>query len=586
MSDPFAALSRRQFVQGLAASGVAATFGFAPRVLRAESLFDLVIGTAPVNVTGRVREAVLINGTLPGPLLTWQEGVPVRIRVRNELAEATSIHWHGILLPYEMDGVPGLSFPGIAPGETFEYRFTPKQSGTYWYHSHSGLQEQLGHYAPLVVLPRKPDPDATPREHVIVLSDWTDEGPERVLAKLKKRSDYYNYRQPTLGDFFRDARQQGLSAAVAERRAWGEMRMNRSDLADVTAATYTYLVNGQSPAANWTGLTTPGERLRLRFVNAAAMTIFDVRIPGLELTVVAADGQPVEPVRVEEFRIGPAETYDVVVTPEDRAYTLFAQSIDRSGHARGTLAPRAGMTADVPAMDAPVLLSLADMGHGDHGGHGGTGDHSGHGAHGGAGEHAGHEGHAMPATAVPGIAVLPDGPRHAPAESGPGVDMVADAPVMRLDDPGVGLRDNGRRVLTYAALRSRFPDPDGREPTRTIELHLTGHMARYQWSFNGVRSSDAAPIGLVYGERVRFVVVNDTMMEHPLHLHGLWSDLEDEQGRFLVRKHTLSVKPGQFLSFRVSADALGRWAMHCHLLMHMETGMFREVRVTEEGGRG
>ncbi len=306
MSDPFAALSRRQFVQGLAASGVAVTFGFAPRVLRAESLFDLVIGTAPVNVTGRVREAVLINGTLPGPLLTWQEGVPVRIRVRNELAEATSIHWHGILLPYEMDGVPGLSFPGIAPGETFEYRFTPKQSGTYWYHSHSGLQEQLGHYAPLVVLPREPDPDAAPREHVIVLSDWTDERPERVLAKLKKRSDYYNYRQPTLGDFFRDARQQGLSAAVAERRAWGEMRMNRSDLADVTAATYTYLVNGQSPAANWTGLTTPGERLRLRFVNAAAMTIFDVRIPGLELTVVAADGQPVEPVRVEEFRIGPA----------------------------------------------------------------------------------------------------------------------------------------------------------------------------------------------------------------------------------------------------------------------------------------
>ena len=480
------------------------------------------------------------------------------MRVTNQLAEPTSIHWHGILVPTGMDGVPGLSFPGIAPGETFTYRFPVRQSGTYWYHSHSGLQEQAGLYGALVIHPREPEPSTADRDYVVLLSDWTDENPARVLAKLKKQSDYYNFNQPTLGDLVRDARRDGLRAALAERAMWGEMRMNRTDLADVSGYTYTYLMNGQAPADNWTGLFKPGERIRLRFINAGAMSYFDVRIPGLRMTVIAADGQPVNPVAVEEFRIAPAETFDVLVTPEsNEAYTIFAQAMDRTGFARGTLATREGMTADVPRLDKPVALTMLDMGH----------DMS-----------------AMPAD-MPGMDMRgftgATVVKHAPSEKGPGVDMLAMSATSRLDDPGIGLRDNGRRVLTYADLRSTFPDPDAREPTETIELHLTGHMERYIWSFNGVKASDAGPIRLRHGDRVRFVLVNDSMMTHPIHLHGMWSDLEDEQGSFKVRKHTISVKPGERLAYRVSADALGRWAYHCHLLMHMETGMFREVHVDE-----
>ena len=545
---------RRRFVLGAAAGGLLAGLGRwqpagaedNPRVLThlKGSDFALSIGPLPVQITDRQRVAVAVNGSLPAPVLHWQEGDTVTLRVTNQLTEPTSIHWHGILLPTGMDGVPGLSFPGIAPGETFTYQFPVRQSGTYWYHSHSGFQEQLGLYGALVIHPREPDPVTVDRDYVVLLSDWTDENPARVLAKLKKQSDYYNFNQPTLGDLFRDARREGLGAALAERAMWGEMRMNRTDLADVSGYTYTYLMNGQAPAANWTGLFAPGERVRLRFINAAAMSYFDVRIPGLRMTVIAADGQPVKPVDVEEFRIAVAETFDVLVTPErDEAYTIFAQSLDRTGFARGTLAPREGMAAVVPGLDKPVALTMTDM----------------------------------PGMDMSGTVTV----THAATESGPGVDMLAMNPTTRLNDPGVGLRDNGRRVLTYADLRSTFPDPDGREPTQTIELHLTGHMERYIWSFNGVKSSDAGPIRLRYGDRVRFVLVNDSMMTHPIHLHGLWSDLEDEQGNFQVRKHTISVKPGERVTYRVSADALGRWAYHCHLMMHMETGMFREVLVDE-----
>ena len=568
---------RRQFVLGATASGLVAGFarwqpasaGDASRVLThlKGSDFALTIGQLPVRITDRQRVAVAVNGSLPAPVLHWQEGETVTLRVTNQLTEPTSIHWHGILLPTDMDGVPGLSFPGIAPGETFTYRFPVRQSGTYWYHSHSGFQEQLGLYGGLVIHPREPDPVTADRDYVVLLSDWTDENPARVLAKLKKQSDYYNFNQPTLGDLFRDARREGLSAALAERAMWGEMRMNRTDLADVSGYTYTYLMNGQAPAANWTGLFAPGERVRLRFINAAAMSYFDVRIPGLRMTVIAADGQPVKPVDVEEFRIAVAETFDVLVTPErDEAYTIFAQSMDRTGFARGTLAPREGLAAVVPGLDQRVELTMADMGHD-------MGAHAGH----DMSAHAGHDMADMPGMDMSAGA----GVTHAPTETGPGVDMLAMNPTTRLNDPGVGLRDNGRRVLTYADLHSSFPDPDGREPTETIELHLTGHMERYIWSFNGVKSSAAGPIRLRYGDRVRFVLVNDSMMTHPIHLHGLWSDLEDEQGNFQVRKHTISVKPGERLTYRVSADALGRWAYHCHLMMHMETGMFREVLVDE-----
>lgn len=569
---------RRRFVLGAAATGLVgglgrwqpASAGDDSRVLThlKGTDFALTIGPLPVQITDRKRVAVAVNGSLPAPVLHWQEGDTVTLRVTNQLTESTSIHWHGILLPTGMDGVPGLSFPGIAPGETFTYRFPVRQSGTYWYHSHSGFQEQLGHYGALVIQPREPDPVTADRDYVVLLSDWTDENPARVLAKLKKQSDYYNFNQPTLGDLFRDARREGLSAALAERSMWGEMRMNRTDLADVSGYTYTYLMNGQAPAENWIGLFRPGERVRLRFINAAAMSYFDVRIPGLRMTVITADGQPVKPVEVEEFRIAVAETFDVLVTPErDEAYTIFAQSMDRTGFARGTLAPREGMTAVVPGLDKRVELTMADMGH----------DMS---AMPHADPHAGHDMADMPGMDMSGAAGTA-AVTHAPTETGPGVDMLAMNPTNRLADPGVGLRDNGRRVLTYADLRSTFPDPDGREPTETIELHLTGHMERYIWSFNGVKSSDAGPIRLRFGDRVRFVLVNDSMMTHPIHLHGLWSDLEDEQGNFQVRKHTISVKPGERVSYRVSADALGRWAYHCHLMMHMETGMFREVLVHE-----
>jgi len=585
-------LRRRRFVQGLAlgAAGLglmrvpafARTGASAPTALSG-SVIDLSIGELPVDFTGRARRAVTVNGSLPAPLLRFTEGDSVTIRVRNTLDEDTSIHWHGIILPANMDGVPGFSFHGIRPRETFTYRYMLRQSGTYWYHSHSGFQEQKGLYGPLIVDPREPDPVRSDREHVILLSDWTDEDPYRIFAKLRKNAEYYNRNKRTVGDAIADIRRQGWGATLDDRRLWGAMRMSPTDLADVGALTYTYLANGVTPAGNWTGLFRPGERVRLRFINGSAMTFFDVRIPGLKMTVVAADGQNVHPVTVDEFRIGVAETYDVIVEPSGQdAYTIFAQSMDRGGYARATLAVRDGLAAPVPAPDPRPLLTMADMGHGGHGGHGTAAapgmDHASHGtAHAGM-DHAamGHGAMHGGQAAAAGMQAHPDSER-----GNPGVDMQTMTPSPRLDDPGIGLRDNGRRVLTYADLRSRFADPDGRDPGRTLELHLTGHMERYIWSFDGIRFGDAEPLRLTYGERLRIVLVNDTMMEHPIHLHGLWSDLEDADGAFMVRKHTVNMPPGTRRSYRVTADALGRWAYHCHLLYHMDAGMFREVRVEE-----
>jgi FtsP/CotA-like multicopper oxidase with cupredoxin domain len=530
---------------------LAAQHATAQQTLQGTS-FDLSIGETVMNFTGSPRIAQTINGSIPGPLLRWREGDTVSLRVRNELDEDTSIHWHGIILPANMDGVPGLSFHGIRPRETYHYRFAVKQSGTYWYHSHSGFQEQRGVYGPLVIEPRDPDPIASDREHIILLSDWTDEKPERVFAKLKKQSDYYNYNKRTLGDFLRDVRTRGLGDTLKDRSSWGEMRMNPTDLADVGGATYTHLMNGITPSGNWTGLFQSGERVRLRFINGSAMTYFDVRIPGLKMTVVAADGLRVHPVTVDEFRIATAETFDVIVEPSGQdAFTVFAQAMDRTAYAAGTLAVRDGLRAPVPALDARPLLTMADMGHGH--------DMS---------AHAGHD--------MPGM------PKHAPSEAGnPLIDMQTQMAESKLSDPGIGLRDNGRTVLTYADLRSVFDDPDGRDPARDIELHLTGHMEKFAWSFDGIKFSDAAPLLLKYGERVRIILVNDTMMTHPIHLHGMWSDLENDAGEFVVRKHTIDMPPGSRRTYRVRADALGRWAYHCHLLFHMEAGMFREVRVDE-----
>ena len=594
--------SRRTFVKGLAMGGAVAGLGlWRPAASAHTDLhqstatldgteFDLTIGETLMNFTGSPQPALTVNGSLPAPTLRWQEGDTVTLRVANTLGEDTSIHWHGVLLPAKMDGVPGFSFDGIRPGETHVYRFTVRQGGTYWYHSHSRFQEQRGLYGALVIDPLEPEPFDCDREHVVLLSDWTDEDPDRVFAKLKKQSDYYNVRRPTVGDFVRDMRVRGFGAAVADRLAWGEMRMSWADLSDVTGATYTYLMNGHAPAGNWTGLFRPGERVRLRFINGSAMTYFDVRIPGLRMRVVTADGQYVHPVSVDEFRVSAGETFDVIVEPSGQdAYTIFAQSLDRTGYASGTLAVSHGLSAPVPDLAPRPLLTMADIGHAgmvDAGHASGVGSEmpaAGPGAHdarGGApdvaspppGAHGGHD-----RSEMDGSAAMQSHP--ASEQGNPLVDMQTMMPSSRLDDPGIGLRGNGRRVLTYADLRTLFSDPDGREPGRTIELHLTGHMERFVWSFDGVKFSDAEPIRLTYGERMRIVLVNDTMMSHPMHLHGMWSDIEDDAGRFHLRKHVVDMPPGTRRSVRVRADALGRWAFHCHLLYHMAAGMFREVRV-------
>ena len=539
--------------------------------------FDLTIAHTLVNISGTEKHATTINGTVPGPTLHWREGDTVTIRVKNLLPEETSLHWHGIILPYQMDGAPQISFNGIAPGETFTYQFKVKQSGTYWYHSHSEMQEQTGLYGAIVITPAKLEPIESDRDYLVLLSDWTDEDPMAVFANLKKESAYYNLNQPTVVAFFRDVTNEGLGSAVEKRHMWNMMRMNRTDLADISALTYTYLVNGHNSTDKWLGLFKQGEKIRLRFINASAQSFFDVRIPDLKLTVIAADGQNVEPVTVDEFRIGLAETYDVIVTPDLNAYTIFAQSIDRTGYVCGTLATQAGLSAPVPALDKPEPLTMLDMMGMEHDmasmGHAAMAhtamQHEGM-------DHSMHEMEAMTdSRSAKNIQV-----HHASTEFGASVDMRVETPRTNLDDPGVGLRNNGRRVLTYADLRTLGGSADPRPPSREIELHLTGNMQRYTWSFDGLEYHEAQPIHFNYGERLRVILHNDTMMAHPVHLHGMWSDLESADGQFQVRKHTIIVQPAQRITFLVTADALGRWPWHCHLFYHMHAGMFREVVVS------
>jgi len=580
--------SRRRFVQGLSGSALAlggvrgsaeaAGGGHSTELYGTE--FNLEIGAREVNFTGKGRRATVVNGQLPAPLLHWREGDTVTLRVSNRLGVPSSIHWHGMIVPADMDGVPGLSFRGIGPGDTYVYRFRVNQSGTYWYHSHTRFQEQTGLYGPIVIEPRGGERYLTERDYVVLLSDWTDSDPEHIYATLKRRSDYYNFHKRTVQTFFSDVRKEGWGRTIDDRLMWGRMRMDPTDLADVSGYAYTYLMNGTTPAGNWTGLFRRGERVRLRFINGSSMSFFDVRIPGLKLRVVASDGQDVEPVTVDEFRIGAAEVLDVIVEPrEERAYTIFAQSIDRSGYARGTLAPRPGAAAAVPPLDPRPLLTMVDMAMADDMNHMAGMQHD------QPEQHDRHE--SMPGMNMESDRRATPATRHAPREYGPTVDMLAMQPRDRLDDPGAGLRDNGRRVLTYADLHTLGGPIDGREPGRDIELHLTGHMERFIWSFNGEKFSEASPLRFNYGERLRIVLVNDTMMNHPIHLHGMWSEVEDEDGEFLVRKHTVTVQPGQRIAYGVTADALGRWAYHCHMLYHMEAGMFREVVVApSDGGAG
>lgn len=552
--------------------------------------YRLTITENTVALTGKQQRAVAVNGSLPGPILHWQEGEDVALHVTNALKEPTSVHWHGIILPYDMDGVPGISFSGIAPGETFSYRFHVKQSGTYWYHGHSGMQEQLGLFGALIIDPPHEHYPAE-RDYVILLSDWPEADPERTLARLKKQSDYYNFQKRTVGDFFREIGQNGWSATIADRLAWGEMRMDPTDLADVTGATYHFLINGQTPTQNWTALFKPGETVRLRFINAAAMTYFDIRIPGLKMRLIAADGQNVRPVDIDEFRIAVAETYDVLVKPQaGRAYSIFAEAMDRSGYARATLTPRSGLQAPLPGMRPRTLLTLADMG-GTHGGHA-------HPSSGAAADAAGrptnHSGHTPAAVTTDASTTkkehdamnhehLPSGhafSHHATTAHEPPATTEHHHPEHSSPLPKhPGATAESPKVLSYQDLQAANPAPEWGPPAREITLRLTGNMNRYIWSFDDVKYSASEPIRLRFGEHVRFRYVNETMMNHPIHLHGLWQYVDNGKGAHNPKKHVVNVKPGATVSVDVLADALEDWAFHCHLLYHMDTGMFRKLTV-------
>ena len=609
-------VSRRQLLKGGSALGLGAmvsgvapawanpwgrTSGYSQGVEHGPEI-SLVIRREDIDIAGQFARPISINGSSPGPMVRLKEGQDAVIKVTNLLDEPTSIHWHGIILPPEMDGVPGISFAGIAPGETFTYRFPVTQSGTYWYHSHSGLQEQEGHAGPLIIDSATPEAFTYDREHVLLLTDWTFEDPKSVFRNLKTMEGYYNYQERTVADFFADVRRGGWVDTIESRSMWAEMRMSSRDIADVTGSTYTYLLNGHSPEENWSALFKRGETVRLRVVNGSAMSYFDLRIPGLKMTVVAADGQPVQPVEVDEFRIAVAEAYDVLVTPEDdKAYTIFAEAMDRSGYARATLAPRPGMQAPIPerrqiadrgmeAMGAHAGMDHSKMTGMDHSQMAGM-DHS---------QMAGMDHSQMAGMDHSKMAGMDHskmagmdhsqmaGMDHSKmtglqADAAQGGMLMAGAAQQgaRYDQAGIGLDQSLRRVLVYQDLKAYSPWPDRRGPMREMELHLTGNMERYMWSFDGKKFSEVnGPIHFHKDERLRLILINDTMMEHPIHLHGMWMELENGHGDLIPRKHTLNVKPGERVSALITADAEGSWAFHCHLLYHMDAGMFRVVKVS------
>lgn len=553
------AIDRRQMLTAATTLGLGALLpawakaapGKTQDVLSGEDI-ALTIGHASVTIDGKPGHAVAVNGTVPGPLIRLKEGQHVQLSVTNALNEDSSIHWHGLLVPFQFDGVPGVSFPGIKPGETFVYDFKVRQSGTYWYHSHSGMQEQEGVYGPIVIEPATPDPVTYDREHVVVLSDYSFMHPHVMMRKLKAQAGYFNDQKQTVAGLLA-----GKDQSLKDRLEWSKMRMDPTDILDVTGSAYTFLINGHGPGDNWTGLFKPGERVRLRFVNAGGMTIFNVRIPGLAMSVVSADGQNVQPVTVEEFQIAPAETYDVIVQPtEDKAFTLVAEAADRSGLARATLAPRLGMSAPVLALRARPLGAMKDMGM-DMGSMGGGHDMS-------------------------GMSMDMRDPVNAPptVKLGPGVQTIAPMPKDRLGEPPQGLGDVGHKVLVYTDLMSLDANPDTRPPGRTVEIHLTGNMERFMWAFDGEAFGPLKkPIAFQRDERVRVVLVNDSMMAHPIHLHGHFFEVVNGHDGRNPRKHTVNVAPGGRVAFDLTADEPGDWAFHCHLLMHMHAGMFNVVTV-------
>ncbi len=536
------------------------------------SRYDLSIGYQDFKVDGKLGRATAVNGSVPGPLVRLREGDYVNLNVTNLLDADSSIHWHGMLVPFPMDGVPGVTFAGIPPGDTYHYEYRVKQAGTYWYHSHSKFQEQTGTYGPLIIDPKDADPFSYDREFVIVLSDWSFEDPDAIFNNINLEGHYYNFQRRTFWDFLDDVSDRGLMPTMRERMAWGRMRMSPVDLADVTGATYTYLLNGHSPDMNWEGIFKPGETLRLRFINASAMTVYDVRIPGMDMSVVAADGKNVKPVDVHEFRIGVAETYDVLVKPGEQAYTIFAESLDRSGYTRGTLAPQPGMKAAVPNLRERPVRTLDDIGMGmmDDSIFGGHGSHKMEGM-----DHKGHK-HHMQDPNIPG----PNGPKPFMEEKGaPGIAMVAMNPKDRLSEPGIGLGKDGWKVLTYRDLISVEPQEYAATPDREMTINLTANMDRYMFSLDGkLFSEHEGPYLFKHNERLRLYMVNHTMMDHPMHLHGMWMQLENGAPA-LPFKHTILVKPGEKLSALITPVEKGDWAFHCHLLYHMEGGMFQVVRV-------
>ena len=530
-------------------------------------VIDLAVGQGAIEVAGRSGHAFAVNGSVPGPLVRLKEGEAVALRVANHLAQDTSIHWHGLLLPFQFDGVPGVSFPGIKPGETFVYELPAlRQSGTYWWHSHSNLQEQAGHYGPIIIDPAGPDPVQADRDYVLLLSEFSPLHPHTIMAKLKKGEEYFNRQKTSWTDDYR------LSGS--DRRMWAGMRMMPTDIADVTGSTYTYLINGHAPEDSLEYLFSPGERVRLRIINGSAMSFFNIRIPGVRMSVVQADGKNVRPIEVDEFQIGTAETYDIVVEPTAEAHTIVAEAMDRSGMAVATLASRAGARAPVPSLRDPVLLTMTDMGHGgmDHSG----GDHSnmGHAPSTGGMDHGSMK--MRDTSSVPPDVAL-----------GPGVDMVSANPADRMGDPGLGLDNVGHKVLTYRDLTALEPNDDPRKPSRHMQIHLTGNMERYMWSFDGRKFNAVAdqPIRFAYNERVRVKLVNDTMMAHPIHLHGHFFELVNGADRMhQPQKHTVIVQPGGSATFDLTADEPGDWAFHCHLLYHMHAGMFQVVTVASPDG--
>ena len=578
-------------------------------------IYNLTVDQVSIETAKGPVKGIGYNGVSPGQTLRFKEGEDVTINVTNNLPTSTSIHWHGLILPFQMDGVPGISYPGIEPGETFTYKFPIVQSGTYWFHSHTGFQEPDGAYGSIIIEPKGREPFRYDREYVVQLADKHHHSGSTVMRNLKQMPDYYNRKQQTLFDFFKDASRDGLKAAVADRSAWGEMRMMKTDIEDVQG--FTGLINGKTPEQNWTGVFKPRERIRLRFINSSAMTYFDVRIPGLSMTVVQADGNNVQPVKVDEFRIGVAETYDVIVRPmEDRAFTIFAESMGRSGYARATLAPQQGQAAEMPSMREAPLLTMADMGmahegmdHGsmagmDHGQMKGMQDSKKQAGKQDAmasmdhskmsgGQHGAMKGmkHSEEPAGTQGVKKAMDHSKMSGGDHGSmkGMDHSMMGMGGEKADPfyaaGSGLAPEaaeGGRFLSYADLKAQSPLYEHREATREIELRLTGNMERYFWSINDVKFEDAEPIRLKYGERVRFKFVNETMMTHPMHLHGMWSILDNGSGKWNPVKHVISVNPGTTVYMETEVDAPGEWAFHCHLAYHASSGMFRKVIV--EGG--